>query len=222
MITLEDQVNNWFDVLTERRPPESFPVAGIVAALTKKVVANLWARLFRFLVPTVIVLVILAGLSGAAYFVFGPDFVNDMAGRVVAVLGSLGTALAAVFTLLLAPRGQSMFGRGASATYGALGGVNGGKRSVGVSRGSYYGAAGALIGVAANLKQDVFSNVVEQLRLEGVNLAINDPLVRCVLSLEGKRTGDPQKDAERFLRLVYKDQSNLKRLRDLFKKLSVH
>src|SRR5215207_7167817 len=121
METLEDQVNNWFDVLTERRPPESFPVAGIVASLTKKVVANLWARLFRFLVPTVIVLVILAGLSGAAYFLIDPDFVNDVAGRVVAVLGSLGTALAAVFTLLLAPRGQSMFGRGPGATYCAWG-----------------------------------------------------------------------------------------------------
>jgi drug/metabolite transporter superfamily protein YnfA len=229
MVTLEDQVNNWFDVLTERRPPESFPVAGIVASLTKKVVANLWARLFRFLVPTVIVLVILLGLLAAASVMFD-TFINvfDMGfwvalkDNLTALLGSLGTALAAVFTLLLAPRGQSMFGRGASATYGALGGVNGGTRSVGVSRGSYYGTTGALLGAAASLKQDVFSNVVEQLRLEDVNLAINDPLVRCVLSLEGKRTGDPQKDAERFLQLVYKDQSNLRRLRDLFKKLSVH
>ena len=61
--------------------------------------------------------------------------------------------------------------------------------------------------------------MVEQLRLEKLNLAVSDPLVRCVLALEGQEKGDPAKDAERFLRLVYEDGSNLKRLRPVFKEL---
>ena len=65
----------------------------------------------------------------------------------------------------------------------------------------------------------MLSDVVEQLRLEELNLAVSDPLVRCVLALEGQEKGDPAKDAERFLRLVYKDGSNLKRLQPVFKDL---
>jgi uncharacterized protein YcbX len=68
-------------------------------------------------------------------------------------------------------------------------------------------------------KQDVLSDVVEQLRLEELDLAISDPLVRCVLALRGRETGDPQKSAERFLKLVYNDESNLKRLKPTFKEL---
>ena len=87
-----------------------------------------------------------------------------------------------------------------------------------------YGTGRALAGVVAELKEDVLSNVVEQLRLEELNLAVNEPLVRCVLALNDRRSkkGDPLKDAERFLRLIYGDQSNIDRLRPAFTDLYKH
>lgn len=146
----------------------------------------------------------------AAILVFAN--LSDVVKQLPAVLGSLGTVLIAIFGALFAPRNQSSFGSG------AMGGARGGPRGGGAWRGGY-GAGAALANVAATLKEDVFSSVIEQLRLEEINLAINDPLIRCVLSLEGQETGDPQKNAERFLHLVYKDQSNLNRLQPIFKDL---
>ena len=222
---LEEQIDNWLDLLTGRRPPESFPVAGIVTSLTKKVTANLWARFFRFLVPVLLILVIVAALLAAGFLVLNAfdvlDVFDSLKGHGTTLLGGLGSLVVAVLTALVAPRGQSLSGRGAT-NAAAGGGINGGSHSGFVPRGSH-GAAGALagaaVGAAANLKQDVLSDVVEQLRLEELNLAVSDPLVRCVLALEGQEKGDPAKDAERFLRLVYKDGSNLKRLQPVFKDL---
>jgi hypothetical protein len=111
------------------------------------------------------------------------------------------------------------------ATTGAWGHAGEGAHGGVAMRGGYggyggaYRAAGAVAGAAATLKQYVLSDVVEQLRLEELNLAISDPLVRCVLALRGRETGDPQKSAERFLKLVYNDESNLKRLKPTFKEL---
>ena len=48
--------------------------------------------------------------------------------------------------------------------------------------------------------------------------------MRCVLTLNDRRSkkGDPLKDAERFLRLIYGDQSNIDRLRPAFNDLYKH
>lgn len=221
---LEEQIDNWLDLLTGRRPPESFPVAGIVTSLTKKVTANLWARFFRFLVPVLLILVIVAALLAAGFLVLGalPETSNFIPSGFngTTLLGGLGSLVVAVLTALVAPRGQSLSGRGA--TNAAGGGINGGSHGgfvPQVGSGAAGALAGAAVGAAANLKQDVLSDVVEQLRLEELNLAVSDPLVRCVLALEGQEKGDPAKDAECFLRLVYKDGSNLKRLQPVFKDL---
>jgi hypothetical protein len=66
--------------------------------------------------------------------------------------------------------------------------------------------------------------VVDQLRGEELNLAVSEPLMRCVLGLnDGEvKKGDSLKDAERFLRLIHRNKSNLDRLRPVSKDLYKH
>ena len=141
------------------------------------------------------------------------------------LLRSVGAALSGVFTFLTI-QGRPSLGRSAGVANGAPGQADTGRAYIGGSpRVGSYGTGRALVGVVAELKEDVLSNVVEQLRLEELNLAVNEPLVRCVLALNDRRSkkgGDPLKDAERFLRLLYGDQSNIDRLRPAFKDLYKH
>jgi hypothetical protein len=66
--------------------------------------------------------------------------------------------------------------------------------------------------------------VVDQLRGEELNLAVSEPLMRCVLGLnDGEvKKGDSLKDAERFLRLIHRNKSNLDGLRLVSKDLYKH
>lgn len=226
LTALEEQLASWLDLLTGRRPPESFPVAGIVATLTKKMAADLWSRLFRLLIPVVAgvaILVIVGGLGVAGYMALEAARTDaDSGDPKGGLLGSLGTAVGGVITFL-AVQGRSLLGRGAAngASWGRNG--TGGMRNGGVFPRSNYGVAAAA-GVVADLQRDVLSGVVDQLKVEELNLAVSEPLMRCVLAfndLENKKD-DPLKDAERFLRLIYRDKSNLDRLRPVFKDLYKH
>ena len=122
----------------------------------------------------------------------------------------------------LAMQGQSLLGRGAA--NGAWGGNGNGRfHNSGVLPRSNRGVAAA-VGAVADLQRDVLSGVVDQLKVEELNLALSEPLMRCVLAFnDGKsKKGDPLKDAEHFLRLIYRDKSNLDRLQLVFKDLYKH
>src|SRR5215210_211377 len=223
LTALEEQLANWLDLLMGRRPPESFPVAGIVAALTKKMTADLWSRLFRLLIPVVAgvaVLVIVGALVFAGYLAYGAGTSGDGGGDAKGLLGSLGTAVGGVVTFL-AVQSQSLLGRGTA--NGASWGRNGGMRNSGVFPRSNHGVAAAA-GVVVDLQRDVLSGVVDQLKVEELKLAVSEPLMRCVLTLNDRESkkGNSLKDAERFLRLIYRDKSNLDRLRPVFKDLYKH
>jgi hypothetical protein len=238
---LEEQVANWFDVLTGRRDPHSFPVAGIVTALTKNLTANLSARLLRPLIPALTIIAVLAILAallvavvlllantapGAGILPGGANGATDGdLGR--ALLASVGTVLSGIFTFL-AVQGRSLLGWGAADRNQVRE-----RADTPEERPDYRTepATQTSDGVAAaaselqvswqELRQDVLSNVVEQIRLEELNLAVSEPLVRCILTLNDEESGkgDPLEDAERFLWDVYGNKSNLARLRPVFEDL---
>jgi hypothetical protein len=227
---LDEQITTWLDVLTGRRPLESFPIVGIVTALTKKMAATLWKKLIRFLIIigiSVAVLLVLGTLIAVAIMVLNDFRSGNRSLDWQGLLASIGTAFAAIFTFIVV-QGRSLFDRGSDedprgmrnrggqwGSYGMGGFMN-------VFWRSGYGARGST-GVPS-LKQNALSNVVAQIQLEEYNLAVSDPLVRCFLALMDQKSakGDPQEDAERFLRLVYGDRSNLDRLLPTFKDLYKH
>jgi len=241
-IALDEQITNWLDVLTERRPLKSFPVVGIVTALTKKLAATWWKKLIRIVIIGGIiaaVLLVLGTLAAVAYKVGSDLWYGSTSLNLPELLASVGTAFAAVFTFM-AVQGRALFDRSANTIHRISGSDDyppgqmpnrggswgshgaGGFMSMFFSRSSY--GVGSSTGVLTGLKQDALSKVVEQLELEEYNLAVSGPLVRCFLALTGQESakGDPQEEAERFLRSVYKEKSNLDRLLPAFKDLYKH
>ncbi len=227
---LAEQRDNWLDLLTGRRSTASFPVAGIVTALTKDLTESLgagfWARLIRYatrVFAVVAVLLILAALvmvGVVAYLYFKPSpggaaGVSPTGG----LLGSLGTTVAGVFAILVA-RGRALFNRGADVVDRLRERVDALQKQVDGASDRAMAALGLQPVSWQGLGNDVFSNVVSQVRLEEYNLAVSAPLVRFVLDLNDDKPGeDPLEDAKRFLRLTYGSRSNLDRLEPIFKEL---
>lgn len=215
---LEKQLDNWLDLLTERRPPESFSVAGIVTSLTKDLTGELaagWgARIARSIVPVFAVLAFLgiAATVVAALVLFLPQTQGgDVTGGQVG--GLAATGLSGVFALLVA-RGRSLFDRGA----GAVERLQGRMDALDNRLGEASDRTPAARQVSwQGLKDDVLSQLVGQIRLEELNIAVSEPLVGFVLALNDDESDDPKEDAQRFLRLAYGNRSNLDRLVPVFK-----
>lgn len=225
---LEEQLDNWLDLLTGRRQPESFPVAGIVTTLTKNLTegmaASFWARAFRFAVPffvvvavvAIVVAVLLAAATAVGSLLSGGES-NPTGG----LLGSLGTALSGVLAFL-AVRGRTLFNRGADAISQLQGRTDALEGQLDGTSGQAATALGSQRVSWQGLGEDVFSNVVNQIRLEELNLAVSAPLMRFVLALNDRASNDPLEDAQRFLRLAYGNRSNLDRLEPIFKEFYKH
>jgi hypothetical protein len=69
--------------------------------------------------------------------------------------------------------------------------------------------------------QDAMADVVDQLKMEELNLAVSEPLVRYVLAPQGEQVADdPMLAIRRFLELVYGgSRSNVERLEAVFTNL---
>ena len=228
-VALEEQLTNWFDLLTGRRPPESFPVAGIVTALTRNLTAGWreWAQ--RLLIPGAIFAAVLAVAVGLVLLAMAVVswLAGGEEGTGTGLFGGLGATFGAVFTYL-AVRGRSLFDRGSDATDRLRERIEDLEAQLerGMTRAQQVSdrtttALGLRRVVWHDLGQDVLSSVVKQIRLEELNLAVSDPLVRFVLDRfgGGSGKGDPREDVKNFLRLAYGSRSNLDRLEPVFEEL---
>ena len=228
-VALEEQLANWFDLLTGRRTPESFPVAGIVTALTKNLTAGWRAWAQRLLIPGVIfALVVVAAVSLVLVAMAAVTALpGDQGGSGTGLFGGLGATFGAVFTFL-AVRGRALFDRGSDTADRLRERVEELEERLdrGLSRVQNASdrtteALGLRRVVWRDLGEDVLSSVVKQIRLEELNLAVSDPLVRFVLDHNGGGSagGDPREDVKTFLRMAYGNRSNLDRLEPVFEEL---
>lgn len=228
-VALEEQLANWFDLLTGRRTPESFPVAGIVTALTKNLTAGWRAWAQRLLIPGVVfALVVVAAVA----LVLGAMGVVSWLARGegepgTGLFGGLGATFGAVLTFL-AVRGRALLDRGSDAVDRLRERIDELEEQLEsrLNRVQHASdrtteALGLRRIVWRDLGEDVLSSVVKQIRLEELNFAVSDPLVRFVLDRNGGGSagGDPREDFKTFLRLAYGNRSNLDRLEPLFEEL---
>ena len=225
---LEEQLANWFDLLTGRRTPESFPVAGIVTALTKNLTAGWRAWAQRLLIPGVIFAIVV--VAAVALVLAAMAVVSALAGggeTGTGLFGGLGATFGAVLTFL-AVRGRALFDHGSDAVDRLQERVDELEEQLESKLNRVQHASDrttAALGlrrvVWRDLGEGVLSSVVKQIRLEELNLAVSDPLVRFVLDRDGggDGNGDPREDVKTFLRLAYGNRSNLDRLEPLFEEL---
>lgn len=230
-VALERQLDNWLDLLTGRRPPGSFPVAGIVTTLTKNLVASPWAKRLestvRFFTGFGVVAVVAAVLLAVAVVVVPLLGVGSGNIATEGLLGSLATGAGGIVAFLAA-RGRTMFDRGGGVDQ--LRGRVDSLEQLGVLLLGDSEAGRAPDGQATGprqvtwqgLKDDVLSQLVGQIRLEELNIAASEPLVTYVLTLGDEESDDPQENAKRFLELAYGDRSNLNRLLPVFEELYKH
>lgn len=226
---LEEQLANWFDLLTGRRPPESFPVAGIVTTLTRNLTAGWQTWSQRLLIPGAIFAAVLVGAVTLVLVAMAVVswIAGGEGGTGTGLFGGLGATFGAVFTFL-AVRGRSLLDRGSDATERLRERIDDLEEQLerGLSRAQQVSdrtttALGVRRVVWHDLGQDVLSSVVKQIRLEELNLAVSDPLVRFVLDRLGgtSGSGDPREDVKNFLQLAYGSRSNLDRLEPVFEEL---
>jgi hypothetical protein len=228
-VALEEQLANWFDLLTGRRTPESFPVAGIVTTLTKNLTAGWRAWAQRLLIPGVIFALVVAAAVALVLAAMGVvSWIARGEGEPgTGLFGGLGATFGAVLTFL-AVRGRALFDRGSDAVDRLRERIDELEEQLESRLNRVQHASDrttAALGlrrvVWRDLGEDVLSSVVKQIRLEELNLAVSDPLVRFVLDRDGGRdaNGDPREDIKTFLRLAYGNRSNLDRLEPVFEEL---
>jgi hypothetical protein len=207
---LEEQYTNWLDLLTGRRLPESFHVTGIVTSLTTNLAANVWAKVYRNILPIAALILIGIAIVGAvvAILVVVPSGAPSGGG----LLGSVGAALGGVITFLWS-RGRGLFNRGTST-------VNQLQERIDALEERATSTLHLPQVPWQDLGQNALSQVVQQIQLEELNLAVSEPLVRYILSLDGRdKQSDPLEEAKRFLEVSYGDKSNLARLLPVFEEL---
>lgn len=241
LAALEEQMDNWYDLLTGRRAPDAFPITGIITQLLDELgrqvlrqAQGLGARLLRGtllpLAPAVVVILLLVAAVTLILIVIGGPGNADPVARGAAGVGAGLTGLVA----LLAARGSALLGQGTTAL-GDLqqrisrleGQVQ--ERLTALEATAPPPAQQAISTIVASAPafswqkvwQDAMADVVDQLKIEELNLAVSEPLVRYVLAPQGEQVADdPMLAVRRFLELVYGgSRSNVERLEAVFTNL---
>ena len=237
LAALEEQMDNWYDLLTGRRSPGAFPITGIITRLLDELgrealsqAQSLGTRLLRgtllTLAPVVgILLVLVVAVTLILIAVGGPGNADPVA-RGAAGVGAGLTGLVA----LIASRGSALFNQGQTAVSDLQQRIARLEGQVQERLTALEAAAPAPIKQVATTAaaavpafswqkvwQDAMMDVVGQLKIEELNLAVSEPLVRYVLTPQGEQTtNDPMLAIRRFLELVYDSTSNVERLEAVF------
>jgi hypothetical protein len=237
LAALEEQMDNWYDLLTGRRSPGAFPITGIITRLLDELgrevlsqAQSLGTRMLRgtllTLAPVVgLLLILVVAVTLILIAVGGPDNADPVA-RGAAGVGAGLTGLVA----LVASRGSALFNQGQTALSDLQQRIARLEGQVRERLTALEAAAHAPIKQVAtavdaavpafswhSVWQDAMMDVVSQLKIEELNLAVSEPIVRYVLTPQGEQTtNDPMLAIRRFLELVYDSTSNVERLEAVF------
>ena len=239
------QVDAWYDLLTLRRSPESFPVTGLVSNLLRQLASQELAAAGNVLKPflrgaglglAILVAVVIA-LLAIAMASLGPGISQQVAAGGVLALGSgvLGSVAALLTRQQVPSRSagpevtdlQQRSARLESQIQQRLSTVE--REGQAAASAAQSDAAHAEAAVKPLLPaqfswqtivQTAANDVVNQLKLEEIYLGVSEPLVRYVLSPEADKGGqvvsDPGAAAKRFLSLIYESTPNIERLGMVF------
>lgn len=236
LVALEEQMDNWYDLLTGRRRPEDFPITGIITDLLDELGTEAQAALpgilRRVVAPLVVPGAIVVFVVIAVIVVLGLLTLGGNASPLAGGLAGLSAGLAALVALVMG-RGASLAGQ-ASTDIGALEErmnqleADARQRMTAVTQ-SLPGPARDMARRADQglahfswqaLLQNALSDVEQQIKIEELNLAISEPLVRYVLAPQSTElAADPKAAAKRFLELIYSGTSNVERLENVFSNL---
>ncbi|MGI8915098.1 MAG: hypothetical protein ACR2JY_15150 [Chloroflexota bacterium] len=237
LAALEEQMDNWYDLLTGRRPPGAFPITGIITRLLDELgrevlnqAESLGTRLLRGmllpLAPVVGIILVLVAVVTLILIVLGGPGNADPVARGAAGVGAGLTGLVA----LVAARGSTLFTQGQTALGDLQQRIARVEGQVQERLAALEAAAPAPVKQVATtvaaaapsfswqkVWQNAMADVLDQLKLEELNLAVSEPLVRYVLTPQGDQIGDdPMLAIRRFLELVYDSTSNVERLEAVF------
>jgi hypothetical protein len=204
LAALDEQRTYWYDILTERRSLESFPVAAIIASTTMDLGLS-WSAGARRLAPViagVAVTITVVGLIIGILTVFVAHSTDNNAAATG--LTGLGALISGAISVAIA-RGTVLFTAGAHAITQIQGRLTdleseaNGTAAVGASA----SGTGSPISWTA-ISQETLANVVAQIQLEEFALAVSEPLVTFVLGASSTITvaEDPWRRLKRFLQLI--------------------
>jgi hypothetical protein len=210
---LDQQRANWYDLLTYRRVPQSFPVTALVTAAVEDAAGSWQPRAKRAsrLAAGVALALLLAGLSIGAVVLLVGSLLTPTAGWVTGVGAGISTAigLAGVRLSTGLARFRDLQSR--------MSGIEDQLMGNGSSEGNATRGTTPPVTWQA-LTEQVLGHVVAQLRLEELNLAVSEPLVSFVLDQRDGSESDPAKRLANFINLVDAD-ANLVRLQTILKGL---
>lgn len=222
LTALDEQRTSWYDILTERRSLESFPIAAIITATTMDLGLS-WAAGARRFVPAIAgvaaTITVVGLIIGFLTVLVAHSTDNNAAATGLTGLGALVSgAISVAFA-----RGTMLITAGARAISQLEGRLNSLETASNGTPGAGATPPGAGAGTStswASISQEALSNVVAQLQLEEFALAISDPLVTFVLGPNSAVTmsEDPWRRLERFLQLLGATD-NLGRLKGALRRL---
>lgn len=220
LAALDEQRTYWYDILTERRSLESFPIAAIIASTTVDLGLS-WSAGARRLAPIiagVAVTITVVGVIIGVLTVFVAHSTDNNAAATS--LTGLGALISGAIGVVMA-RGTVLFTAGAR----AIGEIQGRLTSLESDVNGAAAATPAPMGAGPPISwpaiaQETLANVVAQIQLEEFALAVSEPLVTAVLGTGSAVSvaEDPWRRLERFLQLIGAT-GNLARLKGALRRL---
>jgi hypothetical protein len=204
LAALDEQRTYWYDILTERRRLESFPVAAIIASATMDLELS-WVSGARRLAPVIAGVAATISVVGVIIGVLTTFVAHSTDNNAAATgLTGLGALISGAISVAIA-RGAVLFSAGAR----AIGQLQGrltdleAEASAKATPGAVPPGAGSPISWTL-ISQETLANVVAQIQLEEFALAVSEPLVTFVLGPTSPITAmeDPWSRLKRFLQLV--------------------
>jgi hypothetical protein len=220
LAALDEQRTYWYDILTERRSLESFPIAAIIASTTMDLGLS-WSAGARRLAPIIAGVAVTITVVGIIIGVLTVLVAHSTDNNTAATgLTGLGALISGAIGVVMA-RGTVLFTAGAR----AISEIQGRLASLesDVSGTAPAAPATAAIGPPISwpaIAQETLANVVAQIQLEEFALAVSEPLVSVVLGAGSavSVTEDPWRRLERFLQLIGAT-GNLERLKGALRRL---
>lgn len=220
LAALDEQRTYWYDILTERRRLESFPVAAIIASATMDLGLS-WVSGARRLAPVIAGVAVTITVVGVIIGVLTVFVAHSTDNNAAATgLTGLGALISGAISVAIA-RGTVLFTAGAHAISQIQGRLTDLEAEANGTAPPGAAPSGAGSPISWTLiSQETLANVVAQIQLEEFALAVSEPLVTFVLGPTSPITvtEDPWRRLKRFLQLIGAT-GNLSRLNGSLRRL---
>jgi hypothetical protein len=202
---LDQQLANWYDLLTGRRRLDSFPVTGVVSSLMRDYAQTRFPGLGPGVLLGAGILVVIVVVAVLAWAILGG---NVAAGAGAGLTGGL-TSLVGFFVA----RGAGLLDRGSQTVQDLQSRVTQIQAQLAATGAGVQNQPPQL--TFESLGRSVLGQVVAQIHLEEAKLAISQPLIDYITQAD--RNKGPEQVAKDFLQKIMEndEQSNLERLQNV-------